>query len=168
MIDKKLENILNKQTNREFYSAYLYLAVSAHFDEIGLKGCSHWAKVQAREEVDHGMIIFDHILERDGDIQLMDISAPSASFGNPFEVFQMILEHEKIITADINEIASDSDLTCDFATRHFINWYVAEQVEEEAQVRYIVDKFELFNNDHVVLYHMDEELGKREYEPPKL
>ena len=168
MIDKKIENILNQQINKEFYSAYLYLAISAYFDEIGLRGFAHWAKVQAREEVDHGMIIFDHILERDGDIQLTDISAPSTSFGNPDDVFKMILEHEKTITADINEITSDSDLNCDFATRNFINWYVAEQVEEEALVRYIVDKFELFNNDNAVLYHMDEELGKRQYEPPKL
>ena len=68
VISEKIENILNEQINREFYSAYLYLAISAHFDEIGLKGFSNWTRIQAREEVDHGMILFDYIIERQGNV----------------------------------------------------------------------------------------------------
>lgn len=83
MINEKVQNVLNAQINKEFYSAYLYLAMSAFFDEIGLCGFSNWTKVQAREEVDHGMILFDYIIERDGIVNLTQIDAPDRAFENP-------------------------------------------------------------------------------------
>ena len=88
MINEKVENVLNSQINKEFYSAYLYLAMSAYFDEIGLYGFSNWTKVQAREEVDHGMILFDYIIERDGTVKLTQIEAPDKDFQNPVQVFE--------------------------------------------------------------------------------
>ena len=95
VISDKVQSILNEQINKEFYSAYLYLAISAYFDEIGLKGFSHWARIQAREEVDHGMILFDYIIERQGSVNLTAVTAPEASYGSALEVFELIYSHEK-------------------------------------------------------------------------
>ena len=163
MINEKVENVLNSQINKEFYSAYLYLAMSAYFDEIGLYGFSNWTKVQAREEVDHGMILFDYIIERDGTVKLTQIEAPDKDFQNPLQVFEKILDHEKYVTESINCVASMSEDECDLATRHFINWYISEQVEEEANARDVITKLKMFGDEKSSLFHLDQELGKREY-----
>ena len=163
MISDKVVSILNEQINKEFYSAYLYLAMSAYFDEIGLYGFSNWTKVQAKEEMDHGMILFDYIIERDGTVKLEQIDAPQRDFHNPLQVFEKILEHEKFVTDSINSVASLSEDECDLATRHFINWYISEQVEEEANARDIITKLKMFGDEKASLYHLDQELGKREY-----
>lgn len=163
MLSEKIQNILNSQINKEFYSAYLYLAMSAYFDEIGLCGFANWTKVQAKEEMDHGMILFDYIIEREGNVNLEKIDAPDKDFINPMQVFEKILEHEKYVTESINCVANLSDDECDLATRHFINWYISEQVEEEANARDIITKLKMFGNEKASLYHLDQELGKREY-----
>lgn len=163
VISEKVENILNSQINKEFYSAYLYLAMSAYFDEIGLYGFSNWTKIQAREEVDHGMIIFDYIIERDGKVKLEQINSPERNFENPLQVFEKILEHEIYVTESVNCVASLSEDECDLATRHFINWYISEQVEEEANARDVITKLKMFGDDKASLYHLDQDLGKREY-----
>lgn len=137
--------------------------MSAFFDEIGLYGFSNWTKVQAREEVDHGMIIFDYIIERDGTVNLEQINSPERNFETPLQVFQKILEHEKFVTESINCVASMSEDECDLATRHFINWYISEQVEEEANARDVITKLKMFGDDKASLYHLDQDLGKREY-----
>ena len=113
MISEKVENILNSQINKEFYSAYLYLAMSAYFDEIGLYGFSNWTKIQAKEEVEHGMIIFDYIIERDGKVKLEQINSPERNFENPLQVFEKILEHEIYVTKSINCVVSLSGDECE-------------------------------------------------------
>ncbi len=163
MINEKVENILNAQINKEFYSAYLYLAMSAYFDEIGLFGFSNWTKIQAKEEMDHGMILFDYIIERDGTVKLDKIDAPERDFKTPLQVFEKILEHEKYVTDSINCVASLSEDECDLATRHFINWYISEQVEEEANARDVITKLKMFGDEKASLYHLDQDLSKREY-----
>ena len=163
VIKEKVQNVLNAQINKEFYSAYLYLAMSAFFDEIGLFGFANWTKVQAREEMDHGMIIFNYIIERDGTVELSHIDSPDRNFIKPLQVFEKILEHEKYVTESVNCVASMSDEECDFATRHFINWYISEQVEEEANARDVIDKLKLFGDDCTALYLLDKELGERKY-----
>ena len=167
MINKKVEDILNAQINKEFYSAYLYLAMSAYFDEIGLKGFSHWTKVQAREEVDHGMILFDYIIARNGNVDFKQIDIPDADFHEPLQIFEKIYEHEKSVTSSIDSVASMSEDECDLATRNFIDWYIAEQVEEEATVYEVIKKLKRFGSDKSILYHLDKELGGREYSPHK-
>ncbi len=163
MLNEKVQDVLNSQINKEFYSAYLYLAMSAYFDEIGLHGFSDWTKIQAKEEVDHGMILLDYIIERDGEVKLSQIDSPERNFSNPLQVFEKILEHEKYVTESINCVAHMSDDECDLATRHFINWYVAEQVEEEANARDVIDRLKMFGAEKTSLYHLDKELGDREY-----
>lgn len=165
MISEKIQNILNEQINKEFYSAYLYLAISAHFDELGLKGFSNWTRVQAREEVDHGMILFDYIIERQGEVNLKQIDTPDAQFGNPMEIFEKIFDHERYVTESINCVANMSEEDCDLATRHFINWYISEQVEEEANVDDVIKKLKMFGDEKAALYHLDKELLQRTYKP---
>ena len=167
MINEKVQNVLNSQINKEFYSAYLYLAMSAYFDEIGLEGFANWTGVQAKEEIDHGMILLNYIIERDGQVKLTNIEAPERDFNNPLQVFEKILEHEKYVTDSINCVAHMSDDECDLATRHFINWYISEQVEEEANARDVIDKLKMFGSEKAALYHIDCELKKREYKEHK-
>ena len=167
MLNLKVEEILNAQINKEFYSAYLYLAMSAHIDEIGLRGFCHWTKVQAREEVDHGMIIFDYLIARNGNINLKQIEAPQADFQDPLQIFEKIYEHEKSVTSSIECVAYMSEDECDMATRNFIDWYIAEQVEEEATVFEIIKKLQMFGSDKTILYHLDKELAQREYKQHK-
>ena len=163
MINEKVLDVLNSQINKEFYSAYLYLAMSAHFDKIGLYGFSNWTKVQAKEEVDHGMILFDYIVDRDGKVKLEQIDVPECDFGTPIQVFEKILEHEKYVTESINCVASMSDDECDLATRQFIDWYISEQVEEEANARNVIKKLKMFGDDKSALYNLDKEFKDREY-----
>ncbi len=165
MISSKVQDILNIQINKEFYSAYLYLAMSAYFEEIGLNGFANWTKVQAKEEVDHGIILFDYIIARDGVVKLEQINSPDRDFKGVLQVFEKILEHEKFVTDSINCVASMSEDECDLATRHFINWYISEQVEEEANTRDVITKLKMFGDDKASLYHLDQDLAKRTYVP---
>ncbi len=163
MISDKVKDILNEQINKEFYSAYLYLAMSAFFDDKGLYGFANWTKVQAKEEVDHGMIIFDYMVDRDTKIQLKQIDVPENDFKSPVQVFEKILEHERYVTSSIEAIANLSLDECDLATRNFINWYLKEQVEEEKNATDIITKLKLFGDEKASLYLLNEELAKREY-----
>lgn len=163
MINDKVKEILNAQINKEFYSAYLYLAMSAYFDDMGLYGFAKWTRVQAKEEVDHGMIIFDYMVDRDTSVELKQIDVPDTDFTSPIQVFEKILEHERLVTSSIDSIANLSLDECDLATRNFINWYLKEQVEEEKNASDVITKLKLFGDEKSSLYLMDEELSKREY-----
>ncbi|MBE7709926.1 MAG: ferritin [Cyanobacteria bacterium SIG32] len=163
MINDKVKEVLNEQINKEFYSAYLYLAMSAYFDDIGLCGFANWTKVQAREEVDHGMIIFDYLIDRDCKVTLKQIDYPENDFSSPLQVFERILEHEKYVTSSIDCIAYMSQEECDMATRNFINWYLTEQVEEEKNASDVITKLKLFGDEKASLFLIDKELLDREY-----
>ena len=163
VISENIKNILNEQINKEFYSAYLYLAMSAFFDNMGLYGFANWTKVQAREEVDHGMIIFDYMIDRNTPVQLKQIDIPDTDFKNPLQVFEKVLEHEKYVTSSIDSIAKLSLDECDLATLNFINWYLKEQIEEEKNTTDIITKLKLFGDEDASLYLINEELQKREY-----
>ena len=163
MISDKVRNILNEQINKEFYSAYLYLAMSAYFDEIGLYGFSNWTKVQAREEVDHGMILFDYMIDRNTKVELLNIDTPDSDFTSPMQVFEIILAHEIKVTESINRVAALTDDECDLATRNFIDWYIAEQVEEEASVRDVITKLNMFGEEKASLYVLHKEFKERKY-----
>ena len=160
-MNTKVEDILNAQINKEFYSAYLYLAMSDYFDSIGLKGFSNWTKVQAKEEMDHGMIIFDYIIARDSKVNLQTIEAPDIVFDGPLNVFEMILSHEKEVTESIESVANLSEDECDKATRCFIDWYIGEQVEEEANATELIETAKCIGNDKAAFYMFDKELAAR-------
>lgn len=164
MINEKIQNILNEQINKEFFSAYFYLMIAANLEDKGLNGFAHWNRIQAQEEIDHGMIIFNYILNSDGKIILGEIKPPQCDCENILDVFEHIYRHEKSITSSINDVTILSMDECDLATRTFIEWYINEQVEEEHAVADIVKRIKFANGDKAALLQIDRELSKRKYE----
>lgn len=162
MISDKIRDVLNEQINKEFYSAYLYLSMSAYFSEIGLYGFSHWTKIQSKEEIEHGMTLFEYVLGRKSQIHLGQISAPRFELNTPLEIFEQIYEHERSITKAIDCVANMSEGECDLATRNFIDWYLNEQIEEEAEVSRIISKLKTFGSEKSALYLIDRELAYRD------
>ena len=152
MISDKIRDVLNEQINKEFYSAYLYLAMSAYFSEIGLYGFSNWAKIQSREEIDHGMILFEYVLDRKSQIKLKQLEMPTLEMNGPIGVFEQIYQHERSITSSIDCVADMSEGECDLATRNFIDWYLKEQIEEEAKVLRVISKLKAFGAEKSALY----------------
>lgn len=163
MISDKIRDIINSQINKEFYSAYLYLAMSAYFSDVGLYGFSHWTEVQAREEIDHGMILFEYVLNRKSKIELKPLEAPILEMNGPIEVFEQIYQQEKSITSSLDCLLNLSDKECDLATRNFIDWYLKEQIDEENAILRIISKLKTFGTEKSALYLIDRELGLREY-----
>lgn len=160
MISERIINIINEQINREFYSGYLYLSISAYFREIGLFGFAHRTREQAAEEMEHGMKLFSFIIDRDGKVELKQISTPQFEMGSPTEIYQKIYEHEKSITNAIMDVARYAEEECDRTTLSFIDWYINEQVEEERNALEIIKRLKVFGEDKASLFLIDEELGK--------
>lgn len=163
MISDKIRDILNEQINKEFYSSYLYLSMSAYFAEIGLYGFANWTKVQSKEEIDHGMILFEYVIGRNSQIHLNQIATPMFDMSSPQAIFEQIYQHERAITASIDKVATLTEGECDLATRNFIDGYLREQIEEEAQVSKIIARLKTFGAEKSALYLIDRELQKREY-----
>ena len=161
MVSEKINEIINEQINKEFYSGYLYLSMSAHLHELGLFGFSKWLKIQAREEVEHGLKIFDHLIDRNSFVTLKQIKTPEFEFQGIISVFNIIYEHEQCITRSIMTVAKLAEEECDRTTLNFVDWFIEEQIEEEEAVKNIIKRLEMFGEDKVALYLMDKELGKR-------
>ena len=161
MISNTINEILNEQINKEFYSGYLYLSMSAHLKELGLNGFASWTRIQAKEEVEHGLKIFDYIINSDSFVTLKQIRTPEFEFKGIISIFNRILEHEKCITSAVMEIAQKAEDEGDRTTLNFVEWFISEQKEEEEAVKNIIKRLELFGDDKVALYLMDKELGTR-------
>ena len=161
MVSEKINDIMNEQINKEFYSGYLYLSMSAHMRELGLCGFSNWLKLQAKEEVEHGLKILDYLLERNSYVTLKQIRTPDFEFKGILSVFQTLYEHERCITSSIMTIAKIAEEECDRQTLSFIDWFIEEQTAEEEQVKNIIKRLEIFGEDKVALYLMDKELNER-------
>ena len=162
MISNSINEILNEQINKEFYSGYLYLSMSAHLKELGLNGFAQWTRLQAKEEVEHGLKIFDYLLSCDSLVTLKQIRTPEFEFQGITSIFNRILEHEQCITNAIRTIVQKANDENDIVTLNFMEWFIEEQVEEEQAVKNIIKRLELFGEDKVALYLMDKELGERE------
>ncbi|MDR2768147.1 MAG: ferritin [Treponema sp.] len=161
MISESLTKALSEQFNAEYYSAYLYEAMSAYADRAGFRGIAHWLYVQAREELEHGTKIFKYLLERGAAPEFSDIKTPPVTFGGIREVFEKVLAHERSVTARINKIADLAASEKDHAAYHFILWYVNEQVEEEADSEDVVNKVTAAGNNAGLLYQLDALMGAR-------
>ena len=162
MVSDKINEIMNEQINKEFYSGYLYLSMSVHLQELGLFGFASWLKIQAKEEVEHGLKLLDYLLERSSYVTLKQIRTPDFEFRGVKSVFETLYQHEKCITHSVMNIAKLAEDECDRKTLSFIDWFIEEQTEEEQQVNSIIKRLELFGEDNTALYLMDKELGARE------
>ncbi len=166
MLTDKMEKAINGQINAELYSAYLYLAMAAWFEEQDLPGFAGWMRIQVQEEQFHAMKMFDHVLERGGRIDLGAIEAPPGEWKSPLDVFKATLEHEQKVTGLINDLVYLARGEKDNATEIFLQWFVNEQVEEENSARAIVGQLKLIEGSPQALFLMDRESGQRVFTPP--
>ena len=166
MLKDKVRYALNRQIVAELYSSYLYLSMEAYFHSINLPGFANWMRVQTQEENMHGMMIFDYVAERGGRIILGQIDAPPTEWDSPLAVFEAVYQHEQKVTGMINELVELAIEEKDHATNNFLQWFVREQVEEEASARAILEKLKLIGDDGRGLLMLDQELAKRVFTPP--
>ena len=166
MISEKLTKALNDQVNAEYYSAYLYHSMSACMECLALKGAASWLFNQAKEEMAHGINLYQYILDRGATPVLSAIKEPTANFKDIKEVFEAVLEHEQKVTKMINDIATLAMKENDHACYQFIMWYVNEQVEEESNAADILSKINMIGSDKGLLLSLDNELATRTYTNP--
>ncbi len=166
MIKEKVQEAINSQIAKEMYSSNLYLAMSAYFKSVNLNGFANWMRVQAQEETFHAMRFFDYLIDRGGELKLARIDAPPMKWKNTLEAFTGALAHEQMITESINEIADIATQEKDFATISFLQWFINEQVEEEATAGEIVDRLKMAQDSAGALFMLDTELKARVFVAP--
>jgi len=165
MVSDKMAKALNAQLNFELYSAYIYLAMSAHADSIGLKGFANWFNAQYQEEMMHATKFFNYIMDRSV-VELEAIEKPRKEYKDALEMFEETLKHEQEVTARINDLASLAIDEKDHATNTFLQWFINEQVEEESTVKEIIDKLKLAGGTGSGLFMINSELNTRVFTPP--
>ncbi len=166
MLNKKMTDALNGQINKEIFSAYLYLSMSAYSSFIGLKGFANWFMVQYHEEMEHAMKIYNYIDEQGEQVKLMAIEQPPTEFVSALDMFEKTLEHEKFITKSIHDLVDLAIEEKDHATNIFLQWFVTEQIEEEGNDNDIIAKLKLVGEGGNGLFMIDRELESRVYTPP--
>jgi ferritin len=166
MLSKKMEEALNEQINKEMYSAYLYMSMSAHSTNAGLLGFANWFMVQYKEEMEHAMKIYDYVNNQGGRVKLKTIEEPLSTFKDAMDMFQKTLKHEQFITKSINELVDLAFKERDHATQIFLQWFVTEQIEEEGNDNDIIAKLKLAGDEGNGLFMIDKELSARVYVSP--
>ena len=166
MFSKKLLDAMNEQMKNEFASAYIYLAMAGYFQAEDLPGTANWMRVQAMEELTHGEKFFHFICDAAGRTDLRAIDMPQNSFKSPIDCFKAGLKHENFVTASINNLVNLARKDNNYAAEIFLQWFVTEQVEEEANFNLIIKKLERIGDDGNGLLRLDEELGQRVFVPP--
>ena len=161
MLSKVMQDGINEQIKNELYSAYLYLSMSAHFEAANLPGFAHWMRLQSQEEVEHAMKFFDFVNERSGRVVLQAIDQPPVEFGSSLDIFEQALEHERKVTAMINRLYKLALEGSDYPTQVMLQWFIEEQVEEEASAGQIVETLKMIGEKTQALLMLDRELGRR-------
>ncbi len=166
MLSKKMLKALNGQLNAELYSSYLYLSMAAYFESVGLAGFSSWMQAQAQEELFHAMKFYHYVSERGGRVVLAAIEAPPSEWDSALAVFEATCEHEQKVTGLINDLVNLAIKEKDHATNSFFQWFVTEQVEEEATASEVVNQLKLMGDAPGGLFMLDRELGTRVFTMP--
>ncbi|MDD3754270.1 MAG: ferritin [Methanobacterium sp.] len=161
MLDEKMRESLNFQLNRELYSGYLYLAMAAYFEDQDLPGFGNWMRIQGQEELSHAMKFYDYLVQKGSRVQLAEIETPQKEWDSPLAVFEQVYEHEKMVTGLINDLVDLAIELKDHATNNFLQWFVAEQVEEEESSSGVLHKVKMVGESNRGLYMLDQELGQR-------
>jgi ferritin len=162
MLSKKLEDAINEQINKELYSGYLYLSMSAYCESENLPGFAGWMRAQAQEEVEHAMRLFDHIGARGGRVVLKAIEMPPPVWKSPQEMFEQVLEHERKVTGMIDRLYELALQENDYATQMELQWFITEQVEEEESAGQVVEQLKRVGDQPMGLLMVDRQLGERE------
>ena len=166
MINSKIQDSFNKQINAETYSAYLYLSMAAYFSSINLPGFANWMRCQAQEELIHAVKFFDFINERGGEVTLSAIDGPPTSWDSPLHAFEEAYKHEQKVTALINGLVDLAISERDHASSTFLQWFVNEQVEEEASTYDVVQRLKLAGDQGGGMFMIDRELAARTFVYP--
>ena len=161
MLKKEVLDSINDQINAEFYSAYLYLSMSAYFQDKGLTGFANWMMIQFQEEQSHAMKFFNYINERGGKVNLGAVDEVPTEFDSVLAVWEKTLEHEQMVTGRINNMMDIAIAASDHATKSFLQWFVDEQVEEEANVNEILDTLRLIDGQGNGIFMLDREMKQR-------
>ena len=161
MISEKMTKELNSQINKEMFSSYLYLSMSAWFESINHDGFAKWMQMQAQEEYGHAMKIYGYMNDQGARIELGAIEKPQVEWKNPLEAFEAAFAHEQFITKSINDLVNIAIDEKDHATNIFLHWFVEEQVEEEAAADDIVQKLKMVGESKNGIFMLDRELGRR-------
>ena len=165
MLSEKLEKSLNEQITFEFYSSYTYLAMSAFCESCDLSGFANFFRVQAREELDHAMKLYDYVFQKGGKVVLGEIEEPKKHYENMTDVFETGLSHERLVTNRIYDITDIATEEREHATISFLKWFIDEQVEEENNFNSLLKKIKRCENNSAALYMLDDELANRTYMP---
>jgi ferritin len=161
MLSKTIQDAINQQIKHEFYSSYLYLSMSAYFEASNLPGFARWMRIQSQEEHEHAMKFFDFVNDRGGSVELQALDQPPGEFQSPLDVFQQALEHERKVTGLINRLYELAVKEGDYATQVHVQWFVAEQVEEEKNAGQIVEQLKMTGGQPAALLMLDNVLGGR-------
>ena len=161
MLSEKLQQALNDQLNSEFYAAYTYLSLAAYFEDLDLNGFSHWMKIQYQEELMHAEKVYAFINDRDGRVKLQVVAAPPSEWDSPLAAFKFALQSERALSGRIYSVVDEALAERDHATHTFMQWFVNEQVEEEAIIRDIVSDLERIADSRDGLFLMDRDLAGR-------
>jgi ferritin len=161
-----MEQGFNDQVAAEFYSAHLYLSMAAYLESIDLPGFAHWMRIQYQEEVFHGMKMFEYVIERDGRSLVKSWEEPKAEWKNVLDVAEAVYKHEQHVTSLINNLVDIALAEKDHASQIFLQWFVNEQVEEEATAKGIIQQLKMLGDSKAGLFQIDRELGQRVFTPP--
>ena len=165
MLTKRMEDELNKQIIAELYSSHLYLSMSSYFESINLRGFANWMRVQAQEEFAHTMKFYEYILDRGGRAIIGAIDAPKVDWNDVLDVYEDVFGHEKSISAKIHNLVKVAREESDYATENFLQWFVSEQVEEEANVSDVLEQLKMIEGKGAGLFMLDRELKQRVFTP---
>ncbi len=161
MLSQTIHAALNEQIKTEIQSAYIYLAMSAHCESKSWPGMAHWLRLQWKEELDHAMKLSEYVFDRGGRVTLEAIAKPPVEFGSPLKVFEAVLEHERKVTASINNLYSLAVKEGDYASQVELQWFVKEQVEEEKHATEIIDQLKMIGESGPSMIMIDRHLGSR-------
>ena len=167
-MNEAIARLLNEQINKEFYSAYLYLAISNYYDDLDLDGYANYYMIQAQEERDHALLFLKYMQNNGLEITFKPIDKPDQKFDSVLAPLEVAAEHERYVTALINTIYHECHEAKDYRTMKFLDWFVDEQMEEEENADKMVSRYKLFGSDPKGLYSLDQEYAARVYTAPSL
>ena len=161
VISTTMQEAINQQIAHEFYSSYLYLAMSAYFETLSLPGFAHWMRQQSDEEREHAMKLYDFLHDRGGAVELKALAQPPGEFQSPLDVFQQALEHERKVTKLIHQLNELALKESDYATQAHLQWFITEQLEEENNASQVIEQLKMTGGQPAALFMLDRELGAR-------
>ena len=162
MFSSAMQEAMNQQVNAELYSAYLYMPMAANFEESNMHGMAHWMQIQAKEETSHALKFFKYIVDRGGRVTLTSVAAPPAKWDSPHKVFDDVYKHERHVSTLIDKLVDLAAAEKDHASSAFLQWFVTEQVEEEANASDIQHQLKMIGDSKQALFMLDRHLAQRQ------